>query len=721
MIIFNDYGYSADKVIRYGLNKLSAAGIDAQWYVDNHRDDLINIRSELLKDNSTSLYVRPHIDEEDPLIPFAESFMQRQFIYPYPSILHGIKTHVDDDLIGYALSSFEFYKESEDYLLLVELAKKSEMAVFYSYIHGCSEIISKEKMINLSEQDIERLSIINAGSIINVSRNLLTKDHWNNALLSYNNLVRLAPSNKVDSAIFMNAVNNDENNLNSFLMIPGNSLTNIEGLCKEEMIEACIGQNFNLSQVVDYFSEEDLLRIIKSNPRAIGDCMFMGKSDRLDEQAIRSCFSDYRKSLSEAIKMSTIGALENILLDDSIKIIWSVKKEIQSRGIKIILSDNDENEESDSYSDFYNSSYDEIMVDSFCDSFNRKREYSIDSGVRETMENGFNEQWYIDNFSPQLKRIMIESDIGSNDVLLRDRVNGEHPLKPAAEYFIRAQFERNYSPDLFGIPVNLPESFVLRHAKFIDFDGYLGVDPYVDGAFSGTLFELIRDSQETLKKFYMSGFNKNIGKVDFASPEYVREIAIKNPLALNMIDPKNISSEDYGLALMSDSRILKFIPHEKVPKNIYKNVILSKRNSRLDIGYFKDALMSKDKDIDKSIIIEMMIKREGKIDSIFDAISTEDAVKIIKSSSGILLGTEHLGKVDDIDIAAIETSHQSEHSHNIAVKYSSNSAKIKADKLGIINYKLLSKSLAESAPKEISSKISRFGMGRCDDDFDMPF
>lgn len=719
MKLLKDYGYVEGKIIRYGMTLIIDSGRDSQWYIDNYPNELEAIRLRDTESLHLEKSSNTRVKKEITLKSVAEEFMQRQFMHPYAKTLDGIETLVDDEII--AIACAESALSGHDKALHIRsLASSSQSATIKSYLRGYKKQLTKNKLKDVSNDDLMRIAIANPMALLYISRETVGAIHWNTGSLIDRDLVKFSPSSKIDEVIFRDALGQDNLALATFLSIPGNYLTDIKDLNKEQMLKLSIHQKFSVGSGIDYFNKDDVLFIIKNNPSAIGDCSFVGYDEDIDKAVLIAL--ELNPEINPALAVSKVRTdlLNEFFLSDSRVTKHTIRNELIVRGADIYHSDDQLNHESESHVDYFveqmrKEEHGQRVVNEDCPEWE-----AVNEGIQQIRSDGMDEQWYIDNFPGQLRRIMLEHDmgmVGENENWVAKE--GEHPLFHAAKYFIENQFSEPYAPERFGIPVNLPESFLIKMALIKSDDFVLIENPDDEGVLDGTVYDLIRGSNSLMEKLYLAGFDYYVGKVHGSSKSTVESIAVRNPAALEYFTSDNISKKDYETAFLASGCMVKLMPLRDFNPILIEGVICSGRMP--STHYINKEELGGTSLINSNALLRAFIFNDYSIDEAAGILDKNNIIKLIYANSNSILGENTLGNDIDIDIAAFSTSYQSDSLHNYTIKSASKKAIIEADRLDLINYPIIGKNIADFTPPFIARKILKYGSREFEICEDVPF
>lgn len=686
MILINKFTPDDRKVIRIGLLRMAQKSIDAQWYIDNFRDGIESMRNEKIVHNDLELQPRVARSGEDELIPFAELFMQIQFLYPYSKSLYGIKTEVDEEIIAIAcrFSRGIFGQKAEK---IINLAAESESIAIKSYLLGFNYPIMKSKIKSITYDEINALSLVNPTALIYVERSLVSQEHWNQAILTDHEVVSWAPSDKIDEDVFRYAIGKSHDLIGSFLSVPGNKLSSIKNLNKKEFIKIAKKSKIDIGLCLDFLSKNEAIEILKENPSSIGYCSVIGHDNDIDRVALDVAFNIGGLTKIIAIAKCSSEILFDFYNKNKEHEILELAIELNSRGYSNILSDEFVDKEFVRHLDNKAPSYaeDESHVEDELDD----RESRIIAAIIEMGLCGLDEEWLISNFPNQLKRMLLELNIESDSSdLIRPSKDGEHYLFPVAQHFLKMQFIEPYKAEIYGIETNIPNSFIISECLSLESEA----DDIIlsGGDFSGTIFELACESDEALIDIYSSGFSSGIGMVRSATRDQVRNISINNPAALEFIDENLISNEDYRTALIRDKSVLRFIPVNRIDKGVLEIVSFAKGFKGKYSSFIGAIDLSGIENLNKELIFNNCIANGVLIDNVSSLFDESELALIASVDPFNTHRSALIGKSEAIDLEAIKASYYNHALHFRSIADACKTSARKALELGFINNEIVS-------------------------------
>jgi hypothetical protein len=287
------YGEEDRYLVNYGLSCLKNNGITAQWYVDNFAHQLKRLKLEI--DMGLQVKnIRSALPFEHPLLPVAELFMEMQLLAPYTPEVCGIPVTLPPEFVGFACSHLVNHFENGDELgngdfTIYDLAISSEEFSLAAYKSGLPYLL--KSITSASYEDIMHIAVSNPAAILYFDRNLISSDHWKNAMIAdFRNIIDAVPADAIIAEIFMSKIQTINNGLSCYLSGGKRSLTEIIGLDRNKMLEICKCSLHEIKDVVDYFTEDELIQIIKANPKSIGRGEIIGHGERLDLVAVELSF-----------------------------------------------------------------------------------------------------------------------------------------------------------------------------------------------------------------------------------------------------------------------------------------------------------------------------------------------------------------------------------------------------------------------------------------------
>lgn len=342
----------------------------------------------------------------------------------------------------------------------------------------------------------------------------------------------------------------------------------------------------------------------------------------------------------------------------------------------------------------------------------------VSLGLSCLKESGMTAQWYVDNFSHQLKRLKLEIDMGIQDKDIRTALPEEHPLIPVAELFMEMQLLAPYDPELFGIPVNLPSNFVgLACTKNqIDFEGGGQIG---NGDF--TIFDLAMSSEEYSLAAYKHGFPYELKLINSASYDDIMHIAVGNPAAILYINRELITSAHWKSAMISDfSYIASHVPAESIDPDIFMSKVSSLTHGLSCYLMSGERSLKELTGIDRNKMLDVCTSRLGQIANVADYFTEEELIKIMTARPKTVSGGEIIGRSERLDLAAVECAYDSNR-HEEIIRKLSNSVMKKAIELNIINFSLITKETANNFTGEVAYTIKKKAKMTITDDYSIPF
>lgn len=295
--LIQQYSRENKSIVRYGLYCLKESGMTAQWYVDNFATQLKRLKLEIDM-GIENRNIRIALPEEHPLLPVAELFMEMQLLYPYKPELCGIPVNLPSNFVGHVCAKNEGDFEGGGQIgnsgfTIFDLANSSEEHSLAAYKHGFSYML--KSISSASYDDIMQIAVGNPAAILYIDSKLITPAHWKSAMISdFSYVVSQVPAEAIDPDVFISKASSLKNGLSCYLMSGKRSLTEIKGIDRNKMFNLCTSRLDQIASVADYFTEDELIKIMVARPITVSGGEIIGRSERLDLAAVKCSYDSNR-------------------------------------------------------------------------------------------------------------------------------------------------------------------------------------------------------------------------------------------------------------------------------------------------------------------------------------------------------------------------------------------------------------------------------------------